>query len=634
MVYESLIRRAEELTNRSLFKIPPAPQWLAALPDRRQAFRDMLGLPPDSAKSDIRFTRTGVLERDDYVVEKCHFQPIPGARVAANIYRPREAKGRLPAVIYVCGHAAEGKFYYQPHGRWFGRHGYVCMVLDHTWGGECGGFHHGVFDKSWWHWFSQGYSPSGIEVWAAIRAADYLQTRDDVDGDRLGITGNSGGGSMSWFTAAADDRFKAVAPSCQTGSMYQHIKDRTVDTHCDCTWWINTLGWDLTDVAALIAPRALLVAGQTEDLHWRPYAYRELVYRVGRLYAELGAPDKIGLTEDAGQHGYTPATRLAIFNWFARHLKGDAAPVTEDLDDRNDSPEDLAVYPDRKPPADDRMKEIDRIFIDLPGLPEISDRPQWETHQAASLATLKATTFRYIRADRSVAHVEARSQGSHEQWAFKSFDFDTEPGLRIRAHLAAPSADGDAHPLIVAPLAADARSPVIGAGVGLRRMDPSGGGFGSVEVRGTGRTSIGPGLDRTVRRSYPLLGQTLPERQVLDLLTGLAVLRDQAKPAATALFGKGDSAPMAIYAMLLDEAVDALVLDDPHMTHWDAGPEFLSVLKVGDLPHNLALIFPRPICFVGAIPNPCRWVVEIYQTCGAADRITVIDDVSQWPQHV
>jgi len=634
MIYQSLIDRAREFSSRALCRLPDADRWLADLPGRRQAFRGMLGLPDDAAKTDPHFTRTGVLERDDYIVEKVHFQPIPKAYVAANIYRPRQVTGRLPAVIYVCGHSDRAKFHYQPHGRWFGRHGYVCMVIDHIWAGESGGFHHGVYNNNWWHWYSQGYSPAGVEVWAAIRAADYLQTRDDVDGDRLGITGNSGGGSMSWFSAAADERFKVAAPSCQTGNAYQHIVDRTVDTHCDCTWWINTRGWDLADVAALIAPRALLVAATSGDVHWRPYAYHDLVGRVGRVYRLLGAGDNIALAEDAGRHGYTPKTRLAIFNWFARHLKADAAPVTEDIDDRDDADEDLAVYPAGKRPVDDRMGEIDRIFIPSPSLPEVADRPDWQRHQAAALAAMKETSFRQIPADRSVGHVEARSQGAHEQWAFSSFDFDAEPHLRIRAHLGAPLAAGDGHPLIVAPLSADARTPTSGHGAGLEGTDPARSSCGAVEVRGTGRTSIGPGLEWTLRRAYPLLGRTLPERQVLDLLTGLSVLREQTRPGKTALFGKGQSAPLSIYAMLLDESVDALVLADPLMTHWDRGPEFLSILKVGDLPHNLALAFPRPILFVGSVPDACRWAAELYRACGAADRIAVIDDISQWVDHV
>ena len=103
--------------------------------------------------------------------------------------------GPLPAVLYLCGHS-EGKIRstYQAHPRWFGQHGYVALVLDTIELGECQGDHHGTYNKGRWDWPSRGYCPAGMEVWAGMRALDYLETREDVDGERLGVTGLSGGG--------------------------------------------------------------------------------------------------------------------------------------------------------------------------------------------------------------------------------------------------------------------------------------------------------------------------------------------------------------------------------------------------------------------------------------------------------
>ena len=73
-----------------------------------------------------------------------------------------------------------------------------------------------------------------------------------------------------------------------------------------------------------------------------------------------------------------------------------------------------------------------------------------------------------------------------------------------------------------------------------------------------------------------------------------------------------------------------IILDDPVTTHWDSGPEFLCVLKVGDLPHNLALAFPRPITFIGKIPEPYQWTKRCYDTCGAGNKIRVIRSLREW----
>jgi dienelactone hydrolase len=634
MIREALVQRAREFSSRCLARLPSREQWLADMAARRKQWLEMLGLWPPPARTDLCVTRTGTVERDDFVVEKLHFQPVPGARVAANLYRPRKAAGRLPAVVFVCGHAPRGKFHYQPHPRWFARHGYVSMVLDAVWAGECGGMHHGIYSHGRWHWYSQGYNPAGFEVWAAMRALDYLSTRDDVDPARLGITGNSGGGSVSRAAGAADERFRAVVPSCETGTVYQHIRERTVDHHCDCTFWNNLYAWDQADVLSLVAPRPLLVAAQMEDIYFRRYGWQDVMDRVARVYALLGQPQNVSLAWDASTHGYTPATRRAIFSWFDRHLKGSLEPAADDIDSEDIDDAELAVYPGRKPPADDRMADVDRTFISLPSPPAVTGRDQWRRHATESLARLRATTFRQIATPAAAPPFEVFREGSHEPFRFTRLEFQTEPGLRICAHLAEPI-EGDAPcPWIVTTLDPQARgadrpsgllAPGDGAPTGAARRAAA-----WVEVRGTGNTSIGPGLEWSLRRSYPLLGQTLPERQVHDLLMGLAVLRAYAQPTAVAALGSGPAACLAVYAALLEESISCVVLRDPLLTHWDGGPEFLSILKVGDLPHNLALLFPRPILLLGDMPDACRWAKQVYETCGEGPRVRTIANVSDW----
>jgi hypothetical protein len=622
-IYQCLVRRAEQISSQSIYELPPLETWKARLPAKRKQWLEMLGLDPLPPRTDLHMTITGTLDRGDYLVDKLHFQPLPGCRIAANLYRPKHPQGRLPGVVYVCGHSPRGKFHYQPHPRWFGQHGYVAIVLDPIQVGENGGFHHGVYRNQWWHWFSQGYSPAGVEVWAAMRAFDYLASRPDVDPERFGITGLSGGGTMSWFTGAADERIKVVVPACQTGTMYQHVRDRTIDGHCDCTYWVNVYGWDFPDVASLIAPRALLVAASTEDVLFRPYAFRDLVHRARMVYRLFDCEERVGLVEDVFRHGYTPKTRLAIFSWFDKNLKGSDVPVTEDIRTDDEKDETLAVYPGKKPPADDRLKDVDKFFLRLPGLPEVKDRAGWELHQREALAKLRATTFRGMPRDFDVADFTTRRQGQSASMAYRSFDFESEPGLPIRAELGIPLEGKKPYPLVVAPLQPDARSTFCCQGTGISGLMPDWG-MAAVAVRATGDGSIGPGLEWTIRRAYPILGQSLPERQTFDLLRGIALLRRQPNVCRTIVFGKGPSAALAIYAALLDPQIEEIVLDEPVTTHWDAGPEFLAVLKVGDLPHNLALVFPRRITFVRAIPEAYQWTRRCYEKCGAADRVRVV----------
>jgi hypothetical protein len=153
----------------------------------------------------------------------------------------------------------------------------------------------------------------------------------------------------------------------------------------------------------------------------------------------------------------------------------------------------------------------------------------------------------------------------------------------------------------------------------------------AVEVRNTGATSVGPGYLWTSRRTYPLLGATLPERQTADLLAAIALIRTDMAGGTISVYGQGPTSTLAIYAALLDPRIDEVVLADLPETHEDPRtPEFLGVLRVGDLPHNLALVYPRPLTFVGRIPDAYSYTRQVYERCGAGDRIRVISSMRDW----
>lgn len=622
MLYEALVNQAARLSSRSLWNMPDLETWKRELPQRRRQWREMLGLDPLPERNDLNATVTGILERDRYRVEKLYYEPLRGARVAANLYVPVGA-GPFPGVVYVCGHNETAKIDYQHHGQWFAQNGYVAIVVDAIQIGESVGDHYGTIFEQYWHWYSLGYTPAGVEVWSAMRALDYLQSRQEVDPTRLGITGLSGGGTMSWFTGAADERLTVVAPVCQTGTMLQHIQDRTLDGHCDCTFWVNTYGWDFPDVAALIAPRPLCVGAASEDSLFRPYAYRELERRARQLYDLHGCLDHFKLVEDRIQHGYSEKILAEVFGHFERYLKGSAQPQAGKLPEQREKDEDLWVYPGGKSPSDDRMADVDHWFIPLPEIPVAPGRKEWEAHRDKSLARLRAVTFRHIPAQRAVPECEVRFHGATPHVNLRQVKFESEPGLPVRIMLGFPQKVGKPFPLVVLPMQeTDERNNALVGGQ-VRGVSWVTNGRAMVEVRGTGCTSIGPGLYRFAKRAYNLFGQTLPERRVYDLLRALDFLFTVEGVADITLYGHGPMAPVAIYAALLDERIAGVILDQPVTTHWDGGPEFPRVLQTGDLPHNLALLFPRPITFVEAIPEAYQYTQEVYAKCGAADRITV-----------
>ena len=192
----------------------------------------MLGLDPMPEKTPLQARNTGTLEREGYRVEKIVFQSTPGLYVTGNLYLPAKREGRLPTVLYLCGHSPSpwgSKVDYQHHGIWFARHGYVAFLIDTIEFGELSGIHHGTHDLDMLYWLSLGYTPAGPEVWNAIRALDYLESRSEVDPERIAVTGISGGGAMTWFTAAVDDRPQVAVPSSQVGRLITRFR-RTSST--------------------------------------------------------------------------------------------------------------------------------------------------------------------------------------------------------------------------------------------------------------------------------------------------------------------------------------------------------------------------------------------------------------------
>ena len=87
----------------------------------------------------------------------------------------------------------------------------------------------------------------------------------DVDADKIGVTGISGGGAATFWIAAADDRVKVAVPVSGMSDLESYVKNKVVNGHCDCMFLYNTYQWDWTTIAALVAPRPMLFANSDND---------------------------------------------------------------------------------------------------------------------------------------------------------------------------------------------------------------------------------------------------------------------------------------------------------------------------------------------------------------------------------
>ncbi|QDS89233.1 Acetyl xylan esterase (AXE1) [Rosistilla ulvae] len=390
-----LAQRTATVESRCLTEPLTADQWNAQRPELELQLRDMLGLNPWPERTDLKPTIVDRMEYDGYAVERIHFQSRPGLYVSANLYLPSAGEGPFPTILYVCGHARvkeDGVSYgnkvgYHHHGVWFARHGYVCMMIDTIQLGEIEGIHHGTYSKGMWWWASRGYTPAGVEAWNSMRALDYLETRPEVDAKRFGVTGRSGGGSYSWWTAALDQRIKAAVPVAGITDMRNHVVDGCIEGHCDCMFMVNRFGWDFATVAAMIAPRALLFANSHRDRIFPLDGVIRTYQKTTKVYEALGALDKVAVHITEGPHKDTQALRVGAFAWFEKHLKNSTDEI-EEVARKVHEPQQLQVYVDGIP-ADQRVTDVQEWFVPQPATAKLpTEKAAWGDLQADWMSQL------------------------------------------------------------------------------------------------------------------------------------------------------------------------------------------------------------------------------------------------------
>jgi hypothetical protein len=514
----------------------------------------------------------------------------------------------------------------------------VTLLVETIQLGEVEGFHHGCYREGWWHWYSRGYTPAGMELLNGIRGLDLLTHRPEVDPAKLGVTGISGGGAATWWIAAGDERVSVAAPVCGTATLFSHVHDLTIDGHCDCMWWVNTRRWDLADLGALIAPRALLIASADRDGIFTIESIRKVHAQLKRLYGSLGAGGNLELIETPGGHSYHERSRTGIFSWFLNHLMDrEVAPDrVGDIDERpekQESAETLRVFVNGSPPGN-RTQTIHDSFLELAKPPDIRDAAGLARERESLVAALRQTTFGAFPVEPPPLDVQIEYEFEEDAAGYR-FGFTSEDGWRLhgqalhRKPLAMP-----------APAVIGLRSPnedrYDTRGFLLRLAAPWL--RVAVETRGTGDTSWGADLDWHVRRAAAWTGRTVASMRVWDALRAIAAVKATGHATRIALAARGELCAVALYAALLDGGVGTLFLENPPATQNAPGAkdgrgpaiEMLRCLRLTDLPQVAGLLWPAELVLIGDTPATYEWAESLYRHLGAPGRVVRVGDMRDW----
>ncbi len=158
-----------------------------------------------------------------------------------------------------------------------------------------------------------GRTAAGGRVWDVMRALDAVEQHfsDDVDLNRIGIMGNSGGGSATWYTAAMEHRIKAVMPG---SSVCSYQKSIATIRHCVCNHIPHIMEWfKMGDIAGLIAPKPLIIVAGKDDPIFPIEGVHEAFEQVGKWYKMHGAYDKLRLVVGDGGHKFFPNDAWPVF---------------------------------------------------------------------------------------------------------------------------------------------------------------------------------------------------------------------------------------------------------------------------------------------------------------------------------
>ncbi|HKB39290.1 MAG TPA: prolyl oligopeptidase family serine peptidase, partial [Gemmataceae bacterium] len=583
---------------------------------RRQAelkgkFREALGELP-AEKTPLSAKVVGRERRDGYSVEKVVYESRPRHHVTALLYLP-EGTPPFPGVLVPCGHSANGKAAepYQRISILLARNGLAALCYDPIGQGE----RVQLLDKDGKPAISGsttehnlvgvgallvGRNTATYRIWDGIRSLDYLASRPEVDPKRLGCTGNSGGGTLTAYLMALDDRILAAAPSCYITSLERLFATiGPQDAEQNITGQV-AFGMEHADYLTMRAPRPTLVCVGTQDYFdiggaWTSFREAKL------LYGLLGHGERVDLFEYNDKHGFSKPRREAALRWMRRWLlHKDDAPTEGDF----------SVFKD----AQLQVTRTGQVLEDFKGKSVFDLNAERERELAPKRAKfladngvegLRKEMRRLIALPDEVAAARPLSAGEQRTV------FETEPGIAVPAILLRPNKEKKT-PLIL--YIGEANEDARREGGPASRLLEQGSRAVSLDLRGMGETAprkLAPGrpnyFGADVREAFlslhlnrPLLGQ-----RVRDVLAVVEYLSREKDFAGVHLVAAGSMGPVGLHAAVLDDRIKQLTIERS-VVSWSAvvrtpisHNQLTNVvpgaLAFYDLPDLAAALAPRPL---------------------------------------
>lgn len=628
------------------WKLPAdAKEWRHRRPQVEQAFRNAIGMQNLPERTPLQARTTASHDMGDYTIENVLFESRPGFPVTANLYRPKQnSRAKRAAIVCPIGHSlSAGKTDTDEQVRCIrlAKMGLVVLVYDAIGHGERmipGNVHH----EAGYALLPLGETIAGWMVWDTMRAVDYLISLPDVDPERLGISGNSGGGLNTLFSAALDPRFRAAVVVGFTFEFNNWIK--YAGAHCTCTHLPALFrGMEWFEIAGVIAPRALMMLQGEHDGIFPIGGARHAGHNTEALFSLLGRPEQARFVELPGlPHAYSRPYRERMYGWMARFLlgQGNGEPIEEG---------DVQPLPERDPrllcDPDHRILPGSLTVVELArkkALQVVTRLPSDNTGEARE--TISRWVRKFIAPPDASPHFLSPETGqalSVRGGKLESISFLSQEGEYIPGLLWLP--EQRATPARTVVMVDDRGKGAIAESGLVQPLLEGGYAVLSVDLRGRGETlgHYRPEWDANFRlvANQVLFGQPLAGRRAFDLRRALDYLRFRKELASNdvTVVGLGDDALPALLAAADDTRVERIVLaryfqsfisqmrvmkprrsadmaetwNDAQLRgrlttaddEVDLGSVIPSALAIADIPDILSLIAPRKLLFCQARDN-------------------------------
>ena len=615
-------------------------EWDAKATELREHILVSNGLTPMPEKTPLNAHVFGRVEREDYSVEKVYFEAYPGFFTTGNLYRPKGKKGPFPGIVSPHGHWGRGRLENSEAGSVpgrcinFAKQGYVIfsydMVgrvdsgeqIDHAYGGE---------REALW-----GMSLMALQLWNAIRSVDFLEALPDVDNNRIGCTGASGGGTQTFMLTAVDDRIKVSAPvnmisaHMQGGCLCENAPNLRLD--------ISNI-----EIGALMAPKPLLLVSATGD--WTKDTPEVEYPAIRSIYAHFDAEDKLHEVQIDADHNYNKDSREAVYAWFGKWFLGEEdATKFKEVPFEVEKDEALLVFHNRELP--DHALDADGLTRSRIESAEEQLAARKPTDEA-SLEQFREEMGGALRRSLAVSVPESTRPNPIEGSGFTAQPFLIGGNNPVPSLFLAPKTrkKNGSVTLIVHPQGAmnlidsETGEPtrlvanLLAAKGAVLGIDPF--------LTGAHSSADGKLIRDTSDRYFTTYNRTDAALRVQDILTALGHLKSQVGLSTLNLIGLGEAGLWCLLAAGFVD-IDRTVIDANGFDS-DSDEAYLqnlpipSIRRVGDFRTAGTLVAPRHLLIHNTSTTfQTDWIAEVYRVVDAADRLRVEaeevsdEDIAAW----